>query len=106
MAAEYGIKAELPDLLSYLTKSELGILQALSGGLTVDGIAEKLCISRATVRTHLRSVNIKLNVGTQHQAVAYYLNRRIAELEAMKPSNDERLTRAARQFIASLEESS
>ncbi|GAB3378206.1 LuxR C-terminal-related transcriptional regulator [Lysobacter fragariae] len=53
-----------------LTPAELKVLQQLAEGLSNLVIAERLFISEATVRTHLRSINVKLNAQNRTQAVA------------------------------------
>lgn len=52
-----------------LTVRELDILQELPNLNTVDEIAEALCVSPNTVKTHLRSVYRKLNVSSRRAAV-------------------------------------
>jgi LuxR family maltose regulon positive regulatory protein len=53
-----------------LTPAELKVLQQLAEGHANLVIAERLFISEATVRTHLRSINVKLNAQNRTQAVA------------------------------------
>jgi DNA-binding CsgD family transcriptional regulator len=57
-------------LCSALTERETEILQLVARGLTNSQIAERLVISRATVRTHLEHVFVKLGVHTRTGAVA------------------------------------
>lgn len=52
-----------------LTSRETEVLQELSRGLTNREIAEKLCISQATVKTHVLSIFGKLDVSTRLMAV-------------------------------------
>jgi LuxR family transcriptional regulator, maltose regulon positive regulatory protein len=52
-----------------LTSRELDILQELPNLNTVDEIADALCVSANTVKTHLRSVYRKLNVSSRRAAV-------------------------------------
>ena len=46
-----------------LSKREMGILELIADGLTTDAIAEKLFISRHTVNSHRRNLNVKLGVS-------------------------------------------
>ncbi len=57
-------------LASRFTRQEVRILQLLSEGYSNAAMAAKLAVSDSTVRTHLRSVNLKLNVHNRMQAVA------------------------------------
>lgn len=53
-----------------LTRKELQILQLVARGASNDGMARQLFVSESTVRTHLRSINHKLNAVSRTQAVA------------------------------------
>jgi LuxR family maltose regulon positive regulatory protein len=53
-----------------LTQKELEVLQLVSDGNSNGAISQKLMISDSTVRTHLRSVNSKLNARSRTEAVA------------------------------------
>jgi len=46
-----------------ISKREMGILELIADGLTTDAIAEKLFISRHTVNSHRRKLNVKLGVS-------------------------------------------
>jgi DNA-binding CsgD family transcriptional regulator len=50
-----------------LTQSERDIVQALSGGLTAEGIATKMSISVATVRSHIHRAYAKLGVSSREE---------------------------------------
>jgi DNA-binding NarL/FixJ family response regulator len=54
---------------SPLTSREWEVLDLLCAGLTVDGIAERLVLSRDTVRTHVKRILRKLGVHSQAEAV-------------------------------------
>lgn len=63
--------AELQEKLeSALTHKEFDILQALTEGRSNQDISEQFGISDSTVRTHLRSINLKLGAHSRSQAVA------------------------------------
>jgi LuxR family maltose regulon positive regulatory protein len=55
-----------PDILS---ARELEVLSELSLGITNREIADKLCISQATVKTHVLSIFGKLGVSSRMMAV-------------------------------------
>ena len=50
-----------------ITKREKQILQCLAEGLKSDEIAQKLYISLATVHTHRKNINNKLNARSSFQ---------------------------------------
>jgi DNA-binding NarL/FixJ family response regulator len=56
-----------------LTLRELEILKMMAMGEPAERIAERLVISPATARTHIRNLMQKLNAHTQLQAVTYAL---------------------------------
>ena len=62
-------RAALADFES-LTEREAEVLAGLMHGVTVDEIADRLYVSTATVRTHVRAILRKLGVRSQLAAVA------------------------------------
>jgi len=54
-----------------LTDRESAVLGFLGGGLTNREIGERLFVSEATVKVHLRNVLTKLNLRNRQQAAAY-----------------------------------
>jgi LuxR family maltose regulon positive regulatory protein len=60
-----------------LTQREIEILKELSLGITNREIADKLCISQATVKTHVMSIYSKLGVSSRLMAVEQAKNERI-----------------------------
>ncbi|WP_370283660.1 LuxR C-terminal-related transcriptional regulator [Ramlibacter sp. WS9] len=56
--------------LDPLTRKELVALQLLVEGYSNNAMAERLFVSKSTVRTHLRSINMKLGAHSRTQAVA------------------------------------
>ncbi|HXS44948.1 MAG TPA: response regulator transcription factor [Solirubrobacteraceae bacterium] len=54
---------------SPLTSREWEVLDLLCAGLTVDGVADRLVLSRATVRTHVKRILRKLGVRSQRDAI-------------------------------------
>ena len=59
-----------------LSRREREILSLMVQGVQAIEIAEKLGVSRATIRTHVRNLLQKLNANSRAQAVAKYLNPR------------------------------
>ena len=60
-----------PDqLLATLTGREREILELLMGGMNAGAIARVLCLSKSTVRTHIRNILRKLHVHSTLAAVA------------------------------------
>ena len=55
-----------------LTSRELGILKILVLGYSNEMIAEDLCISPNTVKTHLANIFKKIDVRKRHQAVQWF----------------------------------
>ncbi|WP_291316761.1 response regulator transcription factor [Desulfuromonas sp.] len=51
-----------------LTSREVDVLALLTGGATNEGIAERLCISVNTVRTHVYNIFKKIKVNSRLQA--------------------------------------
>ena len=60
-----------------LTRRELQILRLIAEGLRSEAIAEKLCISEATVRNHVQNILAKLEVHSRLQAVAVAMKHRL-----------------------------
>lgn len=56
--------------LESFTRKELRVLELLVEGYSNSAMAEKLYVSDSTVRTHLRSINMKLGAHSRTQAVA------------------------------------
>ena len=57
------------------------MLRGIAHGLSNEEIADKLCISRATVRSHVSNLFSKLNLTRRTQAVLYALKYGIVEFE-------------------------
>jgi DNA-binding NarL/FixJ family response regulator len=54
-----------------LTRRETEILQRMADGLSPEGIAGELGISRHTLRTHFQNVLFKLKVHSKHEALVH-----------------------------------
>lgn len=62
-------QAPLPGSVAVLSERENTILANLSKGYRYKDIAEKLCISTETVRTHIRNIYEKLQVNSRTEAI-------------------------------------
>ncbi len=62
-------KSLSPENTKILTQREVEVLNELSLGITNREIADKLCISQATVKTHVMSIYSKLGVSSRLMAV-------------------------------------
>ena len=60
-----------------LTKKEVQGLQLHAQGLTINEIAEKLCVAPDTVKYYRRRIFERLNVNTIIEALSYAVNRKI-----------------------------
>ncbi|WP_228935621.1 LuxR C-terminal-related transcriptional regulator [Paraburkholderia saeva] len=80
LAARHGGGVVMPDTASSpiagapateeLTKTERKVLVLLADGLSNKAMADKLFVSEATIKTHLRSINAKLNASSRTHALA------------------------------------
>jgi DNA-binding NarL/FixJ family response regulator len=65
-------RRQLTDKLDRLTQREREVLAQLAAGQRAQAVAEHFVVSLATVRTQIRAVLTKLEVGSQLEAVALY----------------------------------
>lgn len=65
-------RRDLHDKLGRLTQREREVLALLAGGKRAQSVADHFVVSLATVRTQIRAVLTKLEVGSQLEAVALY----------------------------------
>jgi len=68
---------ELGSTVHDLTYREKDVLRALAAGLSYKMIADGLCISFETVRSHIKRIYDKLQVHNSAEAVAKALNGRL-----------------------------
>ncbi|MFP4589263.1 MAG: response regulator [Candidatus Acetothermia bacterium] len=73
------IKSE--DSSEELTDREVEVLKFLAKGLSNDDIADKLCISERTVRSHVSNILGKLNLANRTQAALYAVKEGLADLK-------------------------
>jgi NarL family two-component system response regulator LiaR len=79
-AAQVLIKAATePATEDGLTTRELEILRLMVNGDSNPDIAEKLFVSRSTVKFHVSNILMKLGAATRTEAVAIALHRRFVE---------------------------
>lgn len=79
-AAEVLIKAATESLEEEgLTRRELEILQLMVTGSSNPDIAEKLFVSRSTIKFHVSNILMKLGAATRTEAVAIALQRRLVQ---------------------------
>ena len=60
-----------------LTPRELEVLSLLVSGMNNNEIAEKLVVSRSTVKFHVSSILSKLNVSSRTEAVALAIQQKL-----------------------------
>lgn len=70
LAIERKEKTKKRDVISDLSARELDTLRLIAENLTNQEVAEKLFISLNTVKTHLKNINLKLEVDSRSKAVA------------------------------------
>ena len=68
--------ATVNDPSSSLTRREIEVLRLMSSGANTKAMAERLHVSRATVRNHVQKILGKLGVHSRLEAVAHYNGRR------------------------------
>lgn len=66
-----------PPLVEPLTRKEMQVLELLAEGLSNRALAERMFVSEATTRTHLRNINVKFGVHSRVHAIAVARRRGI-----------------------------
>jgi len=66
-ATARGAESEIPDL----TPQEIRILTLVAEGMDNSGIAERLCLSRNTIKSHVHNIFTKLGVSDRTQAAVW-----------------------------------
>jgi DNA-binding NarL/FixJ family response regulator len=82
IATRNEIPPEKPAPIQELSEREKEVLQLVATGQTNRHIAEVLCVSEATVRSHLHNILGKLRLANRVQAAAYVLRSGSANLTA------------------------
>lgn len=72
-----GHRAPPPPCDARLTPRELEVLRVMADGLGTGAAAERLRVSRATIRNHVQSIFGKLGVHTRLEAVLHATRRRL-----------------------------
>ena len=67
--------------LDTLTTRETEVLRLIARGMSNETLADHLCISEATARTHVSSILGKLNVTSRTQAALYALKHGLVSLD-------------------------
>jgi two-component system, NarL family, response regulator LiaR len=70
-----------------LSEREIEVLQLLAKGYTDNEIAEQLCLTNVTVRSHVSRVLSKLNVKNRVEATLYGLRSGLVTLETVHDPN-------------------
>jgi two-component system, NarL family, response regulator LiaR len=73
-------------LQNILTERETAVLRAVAEGLSNQEIADRLSISKATVRSHVSSVLAKLGLTSRTQAALYAVETGLAPRQVRRPS--------------------
>ena len=66
-----------------ISNREKDVINLLSSGLTQKEIADKLCISKRTVETHIKNLTLKMKVKNTTHLVSIYLNYKNGNREPM-----------------------
>lgn len=77
--SEHDTKEEFSDLIEPLTDREVDVLKSIGQGLGNSEIAEKLYISKNTVKTHVSHIFQKLNVNSRTEAAFYAMQKGLIE---------------------------
>lgn len=76
---ENDTQEEFSDLIEPLTDREVDVLKSIGQGLGNSEIAEKLYISKNTVKTHVSHIFQKLNVTSRTEAAFYAMQKGLIE---------------------------
>ena len=72
------LQTALEEGMPELTKQEAKVLRLIATGLENKGIADKLCVSHNTVKTHMRNIYSKLGVNGRTQAAIWAMRNGLA----------------------------
>lgn len=95
--------AKMQNLIATLTERELEVYNLLCTGKTNQQIADRLFLSLATVKYHLKNIFVKLGVETRGAAIAYGQGSREIDTPVIVPGQfDEKALRKAAQVVVEL----
>jgi DNA-binding NarL/FixJ family response regulator len=63
-----------------LTLRELEVVEELINTTNINKSAKKLCISRATMTTHLRSIYLKLDIHSLPELIKFFYHKELQKL--------------------------
>jgi ATP/maltotriose-dependent transcriptional regulator MalT len=66
---DHGLPAASAALPEPLSERELEVLRLLAAGLSNQEIAEQLCVTLGTVKTHVHNIYGKLDVNSRSKAI-------------------------------------
>lgn len=78
-----------PDVKECLTYRETEIITELYQGIALQAMADKLCISLHTLRTHIKNIYGKLNVQSRSGAVYQAVQRGMIQQDVVRGANGE-----------------
>lgn len=76
-AAPAGPKEPAEGPVEQLTRRELQVLRLIAEGCNTKAMADRLCVSPATIRNHVQNILGKLEVHSRLEAVALAMRRRL-----------------------------
>jgi NarL family two-component system response regulator LiaR len=82
------VDKEEPRISELLSNREIEMLRLLATGMNNKQIADKLCLSLRTIKTHMSNIFTKMNVASRSEALVEALRSGLINLEDIKRIND------------------